>query len=459
MTSEFFGPLPPSDFNQDAMVRWLDQQVVSFQKIITGSLQADNVLSSSNYVAGVSGWMIDGDGNAEFNDITVRGDIVSTNWDGTIPIDLSSYDVGATAGFALDSSEGTAQFMGDMFVGGDLRLRGSTARFGTGPTGGPRIDMVAGQSADGADNALFTMFYLTNIADPTINSHPSIAAFVSGRGTPGETNTLNLRSGAYGSDGRGHITITSRSLDGSSNPTALVRIGGPGGPTRFAASDAAFFDDRTFFSDGSASQPAIAFQSDTDTGIYLEGNNFLGFAASGARRFAMGSVALQGDGSTGGVQIRSAPGSASTPDYSFVGDTDTGMFRPGVDGLGFAAGGSEVGRANPNGLNTISGTTGSAANVFLQDAGLRPFLRSTSARKYKSRISYNPKLADIDLRPAKFYRKDDKAWYYGFIADDLAEQDPLLGVYEDGEVENYDQRAVLAVLAAKVNRLESLLAA
>src|SRR5690606_17400454 len=252
--------------------------------IITGSLQADNILSSSNYVPGVSGWMIDGNGNAEFNDVMVRGDIISGNWDGTIPVDLSSYDVGATAGFALDSSEGTAQFMGDVFVGGDLRLRGSTARFGTGPTGGPRIEMVAGQSADGADNALFTMFYLANVADPAIISHPSIVAYVSGRGTPGETTTLNLRSGAYSSDGRARIAITSRSLDGSSNPTAIVRIGGSGGPTRFAASDAAFFDDRTFFSDGSASQPAIAFQSDTDTGIYRVGADRLGITVGGASR-------------------------------------------------------------------------------------------------------------------------------------------------------------------------------
>jgi len=98
---------------------------VSFQKIITGSLQADNVLSSSNYVPGVSGWMIDGDGNAEFNDVEVRGDIISGNWDGAEPIDLSTVDMGATTGFALDSSAGSAQFMGDLFLGGNLTLFGN----------------------------------------------------------------------------------------------------------------------------------------------------------------------------------------------------------------------------------------------------------------------------------------------------------------------------------------------
>src|SRR5690606_38012813 len=86
--------------------------------------------------------------------------------------------------------------------------------------------------------------------------------------------------------------------------------------------------------------PGLAFGSDSDTGIYRISNNFIGFAASGARRFAMGSTALQGDGSTGGIQIRSAPGSASTPDYSFVDDTNTGMYRPGADQLGFSTGGT-----------------------------------------------------------------------------------------------------------------------
>src|SRR5690606_33842290 len=133
MTSEFFGPLPPSDFNRDAMQRWLDQQVVSFQKIITGSLQADNILSSSNYVPGVSGWMIDGDGNAEFNDVEVRGDIISGNWDGADPIDLSSYDATASAGFALDSSAGAAQFMGPVRIGGDSNQRIEILKVGTIP--------------------------------------------------------------------------------------------------------------------------------------------------------------------------------------------------------------------------------------------------------------------------------------------------------------------------------------
>src|SRR5690606_23881692 len=126
---------------------------VSFSQIRGGIINAEEVvlaggargrIRSENYdPTNETGWGIFGDGSASFygdvffgENAIFQGDLISSNWNGTIPIDLSSYDVGATAGFALDSSEGTAQFMGDVFVGGDLRLRGSTARFGTGPTGG-----------------------------------------------------------------------------------------------------------------------------------------------------------------------------------------------------------------------------------------------------------------------------------------------------------------------------------
>lgn len=73
--SLFFPPLPKSDFNTDGMNQWLQRQTISAQKLITGSLQASQIISSANFVTGVSGWQIDGDGNAEFNDVTVRGEL------------------------------------------------------------------------------------------------------------------------------------------------------------------------------------------------------------------------------------------------------------------------------------------------------------------------------------------------------------------------------------------------
>src|SRR3990167_7322604 len=82
-------------------------------------------IQSMGFATGVSGWRVNAAGDAEFNDITIRGDFYG-NWNGTTPVDLSTtFDAGATTGFAFDSSAGAAQLMGDVWLGGDITLIGS----------------------------------------------------------------------------------------------------------------------------------------------------------------------------------------------------------------------------------------------------------------------------------------------------------------------------------------------
>ena len=105
-------------------------------------------------------------------------------------------------------------------------------------------------------------------------------------------------------------------------------------------------------------------------------------------------------------------------------------------------------------------TTGAVANTFYYRGGAGAFQESTSARRYKSNIEPAPWLADLDLEPVTFHHDGDDIDYIGFIADDVADQDGRAGIYtDDGEIQNYDIRAVVAILAAKVNRLETRLAA
>src|SRR5690606_4273790 len=90
----------------------------------------------------------------------------------------------------------------------------------------------------------------------------------------------------------------------------------------------------------------------------------------------------------------------------------------------------------------IPTTTGSGTNL-LTGSGSAPYTiqRQTSALKYKEDVTDAPYLADIVLRPTKHWRKDDQKYLYGFIADELAAQDPILSIYdEEGEIENYDDR-------------------
>jgi hypothetical protein len=49
-------------------------------KLESGALQFDTTIESNNYEASIAGWRIDGDGNAEFNDATFRGDLQSDDY-------------------------------------------------------------------------------------------------------------------------------------------------------------------------------------------------------------------------------------------------------------------------------------------------------------------------------------------------------------------------------------------
>lgn len=157
------------------------------------------------------------------------------------------------------------------------------------------------------------------------------------------------------------------------------------------------------------------------------------------------------------IAVRGPDGTASLPAWAFESDPDTGAHRISANVYGISTGGVNrivVSSTNFSAGPVASETTGSAANVQI-DSTSAQMKRSTSALKYKSRIQAADWLADIDLQPTKHWRKDEEMWRYGLIADWLAAQDPLLGEYNaEGEIENYDLRAVMAVVIAKVNRLE-----
>lgn len=101
--------------------------------------------------------------------------------------------------------------------------------------------------------------------------------------------------------------------------------------------------------------------------------------------------------------------------------------------------------------NVFDSTDGAAENVNVNSNGF--LRRSTSARRYKSDIRDATDLVDIVLQPVTFHHDESGQDYLGFIADDIADQLPIAGVFHDGLIENYDQRAVIAILAAKVNSL------
>jgi len=96
---------------------------LSVAKLTAGSLSVSAYIESSNFLSGSTGWYIDGNGNAEFNNVTVRGTIYASA--GTIgdclinSTGIQSLDYDGTNGWRLARS-GTVS----AFIGGNAVFKG-----------------------------------------------------------------------------------------------------------------------------------------------------------------------------------------------------------------------------------------------------------------------------------------------------------------------------------------------
>jgi hypothetical protein len=125
--------------------------------------------------------------------------------------------------------------------------------------------------------------------------------------------------------------------------------------------------DQIQFHAGSAAAPIISTFGDLNTGIYFPAADQIGFAVNGALRLTVASAVI-----TGEVPFRGQTASATVPTFSFVGDTNTGMYKPSAsqDNLGFSTGG--VARleiwdgdstGSSNGIRTFLSIRGIAGSV------------------------------------------------------------------------------------------------
>jgi hypothetical protein len=390
MTQEYFAPLDDiafgvgKAFDYDKFKLWIERQQLNFSK-----------------------------------SLTLGGDLISVNWNGASPLDLSSEDTVASAGFALDSSEGAAQFEGNLFIAGDSYLTGN-------------LRVTEGEiSVDNENN------------DRSIEMSPS-AAGATYLGIAWKT----------AAQGGGSINNSIRSSDAAPSDLVIeagtdlllwadtVNIGFNGTYPLIVNNSVALL------LAGSASAPTLAFQGDTNTGLYRHAADWLGFTAGGTVRAIINSQGL----------LSAQAGSVSAPSFAFTGDADCGVYNPATNRLGLVAGGSEAFLlAGDLGTKTVvstwirDNTTASAANVFI-NATTGHLQRSTSSLKYKPDWTWAPDAVDFVL-PTPIRWTDEKGQKrIGFGAEHIHEAVP-----EAYEEEVYDTRSLVAILSAKVARLEGLI--
>jgi hypothetical protein len=122
---------------------------------------------------------------------------------------------------------------------------------------------------------------------------------------------------------------------------------------------------------GTFAAPGLGYAGATTTGLSLFGGSGVGVSVAGVRAASLdGSSLIIGDALTSGQPLATHSGmGVSTPTWSFVGDTDSGLYRVGIDSVGIGAGGANLATFDANGAAIVLGGA-IADNVSVSVTGL-----------------------------------------------------------------------------------------
>ena len=126
-----------------------------------------------------------------------------------------------------------------------------------------------------------------------------------------------------------------------------------------------------------AALPSFSWTGDTNTGIYQPAADQIGISTGGTSRLVVTTSAI-----TSTLPIRNATGSAAAPTYSTSGDTNTGIYFPAADTIGFAEGGVEALRITSTGAISVgsSGTNyGTSGQVLTSNGNASPTWTNASS--------------------------------------------------------------------------------
>ena len=186
--------------------------------------------------------------------------------------------------------------------------------------------------------------------------------------TTGITTSLNLYT-VNGTVGAPAYSFT------ADTTTGLYRIGA--GNLGIAINAANMIDiDSTRFQNagiyysaaGTSGAPAYSFTADTNTGLYNSAADTLVVATGGADRLSINTTGI-----TAAIQYLGIAGTFGAPSFSFAADTNTGLYNPMADTLAITTGGADRLTINTTGITAavqhlgIAGTVGSPTYSFVAD--------------------------------------------------------------------------------------------
>jgi hypothetical protein len=121
---------------------------------------------------------------------------------------------------------------------------------------------------------------------------------------------------------------------------------------------------------GTAGAPSLRFSASTTTGLYRAAGDQIGITIAGTAYGTIDATGVNfGIATTGAPSLRATSPGVSNPTYSFVGDTDTGMYRVGANSIGFAANGTNYMTVDA-GANTITIGGATSVNAIVTPSGM-----------------------------------------------------------------------------------------
>ena len=150
--------------------------------------------------------------------------------------------------------------------------------------------------------------------------------------------------------------------------------------------DVVDIDGQLTISDGSAGAPALAFGSDTDSGIYITtatndaGSTVaaVGISTDGTQRMTIGddivdfsNLKLYTTDVLDVNEVRGDNGSDTDPSFTFTDDGDTGMYRYAANQLGFTVGGDSIAYFKEGAGSGFGGLVINDTSETISDGGIR----------------------------------------------------------------------------------------